>query len=111
MVETFLEELQAQQTRRRIILDVDAIYDRLNGALDEIDAGGLAVKYAELNLDNERAKFEVQKSTVHNMLLLETELLESELSQVRARAEYQKVRAELDRATGALLDRWGITLD
>jgi outer membrane protein TolC len=104
-------QLQAQQTRRGIVAEIDTLHDRLNGALEEIRAGALAVKYAQLNLDNERARFEVQKSTVHNMLLLESELLESTLGQVRARAEFQKVFAELDRARGRLLERWRVRLD
>jgi outer membrane protein TolC len=105
------QALQFQQTRRKIEAEIEGLFDQLNGALDEIRAGALAMQFAQLNLDNERAKFEVQKSTVHNMLLLEAELLEAELSQVRARAEFQKILAELDRAQGRLLERWGIALE
>ena len=105
------QELQASQARRRIILEIDDLVDRLNSVLDQIRAGDVAVSYARVNLENERAKYDVQKSTVHNILLLEAELLDAELNLGRFGVEYQKVRAELDRARGTLLDRWGVEME
>lgn len=105
------QQLRTRQVRRGIILETDDLFDRLNGVLDQIRAGKPAVSYARLNLENERTKFEVQKSTVHNILLLEAELLEVELNLDGSRIEQAKILAELERVKGTLLERWGIQLE
>ena len=104
-------ELRSQLLQQQISQEIRDLVDRLTGALDQIRAGELALRYARLNLENEQAKFDVQKSTVHNLLQLETDLLEAQMNQLGAIAEYQKTEAELVRARGALLERWGIVLD
>ena len=105
------QKLQAERAERRIVLEISGLYDRLQSSRDQIQAGQVAVALAEVNLENEREKFKVQKATVHNLLQLEAELQEAQLSLARFSMAYQKVIAELDRARGALLDRWSVELE
>ncbi|MEM7391423.1 MAG: TolC family protein, partial [Verrucomicrobiota bacterium] len=87
------EELRARQARRRIVLEIDDLLDRLEGAADQIKAGRPAVELARLNLRNERIKYEQQKSTIHNILELEAERLNAELGLSRAEVDYAKALA------------------
>lgn len=104
------QRLQAKQEQRRIILEVGEVYDRLRASADQIEASEAAVTYAKKVLENERVRFEVQKATVYDLLLRETDHMEAALSLFQAMADFRKNRASLYRVRGALLERWGIEL-
>lgn len=104
------QRLQAEQEQRRIVLEVGEVYDRLRSSADQITASEAAVTYAKKVLENERVRFDVQKATVYDLLLRETDLMEAALSLFQATADFRKNRANLYRVRGALLDRWGIEL-
>ena len=75
-----------------------------------LEARKIAVDFARLSLENEKAKYDVQKATVHDLLLLETELQEAELGLYQATAEHRKHLATLQQVSGTLLDHWSARL-
>jgi outer membrane protein TolC len=102
--------LQARKSQRQIQLEVGEIYDRLKSSAEQLNARQIAVDFARLVLRNERAKYDVQQATVHDLLLLERDLLEAELGLYQATAEHRKYQATLHQVCGILLDRWHIEL-
>ena len=102
--------IQARQTRRQVHLEVGEIYDRLKSSAEQLAARRIAVDFARLSLRNEEAKYEVQQATVHDLLLLETELLEAELGLYQVTADHRKHQATLRQVMGTLLNHWHITL-
>lgn len=104
------ELIQAQKTQRQIQLEVDEIYDRIRSSTEQLHAREIAVDFARLSLENEKAKYEVGTATVHDLLLLETELQEAALGLYQATAEHRKHQVTLRRVTGTLLEHWNIDL-
>ena len=100
--------LQAAKVRRRILLEVGEIHDRLKSSAQQIQAGEIAVDFARLSLENEKSRYDVQKSTVHDILLLETELQQAELGLHQITTDHRKNQANLRRICGTLLDRWDV---
>lgn len=102
--------LQAEKSLRQIVLEVGEVHDRLRTSADQIQASQVASDYAGLALENEKTRFNVQKSTVYDLLLRETDLLQAELTRYQAEAEYRKNEAHLAKVRGTLLERWHIEL-
>jgi outer membrane protein TolC len=100
--------LQAQKVRRRILLEVGEIYDRLKSSAQQIRAGEVAVSFARLSLENEQSRYDVQKSTVHELLLLETDLQQAELGLFQTINDHRKNHANLRRVCGTLLEHWDV---
>lgn len=105
------QEQEARKTRRSIILEVGEAYDLLKSSAEEVKAGRAAVKFARLTFENEKARYDVQRSTVYDLLLRETDLLQAELNLYQSTADFRKNRAGLYRARGTLLEHWGIELE
>lgn len=104
------ELLLEQQERRRIVIEVGEVVDQLRSSAERIRTTELGVRYAQLALDNERSRYDVDKATLHDVLLLETELGQAESAYLRAVADHRKNQAQLEQARGTLLDRWQIEL-
>jgi outer membrane protein TolC len=68
------------------------------------------VGYAEKNLEAEKARFSVGRSTNNEVLLRQQELKNAEISVVRATVDLLNSEAALAALTGDLLDRYGIVL-
>jgi len=65
---------------------------------------------ALVNLDMEKARYEVGRTTNFEVLKRQDELAQAQLRQARARADYLKAVAVLEAITGAILERYGIEL-
>jgi outer membrane protein TolC len=68
------------------------------------------VGYAEKNLQAEKARFDVGRSTNNDVLLRQQELKTAELQVARAVADQAIAEAALDALTGDILDRYGVVL-
>jgi outer membrane protein TolC len=69
-----------------------------------------AVQQAQINLDAEKARFQVGKTTNFEVLRRQDELAQSQLRRTRAAADYLKATAVLQTLTGQLLPAYGVTV-
>jgi outer membrane protein TolC len=69
-----------------------------------------STRLANVNLDAEKARFEVGRTTNFEVLRRQEELAQSQLRQARAAADYLRGVATLEALTGDLLGRYGITV-
>jgi hypothetical protein len=76
-----------------------------------VDSAQAAAELARQSLDAEQKKYQFGTSTTTLVLQYQSQLATSESALVNATVAYEKSRIELDRATGALLDHHGISID
>ena len=69
-----------------------------------------AVGYAQKNLDAERARFDVGRSTNNDVLLRQQELKSAEVQIARAVADLANAETALAALTGDILERYGVVL-
>jgi outer membrane protein len=69
-----------------------------------------AVTFAQQNLEAERAKFDVGRSTNNDVLLRQQELKQAQIAVARADVDLLEADAALAALTGDLLDAYGVTL-
>ncbi len=75
-----------------------------------VEAAKAAVELAKQSLDAEQKKYALGASTTTLVLQAQSALTQAESSLVNAMSNYEKSRVELDRSTGATLDRLGILI-
>jgi outer membrane protein TolC len=69
-----------------------------------------ATDLAALDLEAERARFQVGRSSNFDVLRRQDELARAQLQQARAKADYLKGEALLDSLTAEILPRFGVEL-
>ena len=74
------------------------------------DLARAAVGYAQKNLDAERARFDVGRSTNNDVLLRQQELKSAEVQIARAAADLAAAETALAALTGEILERYGVLL-
>ena len=74
------------------------------------DLARAAVGYAQKNLEAERARFDVGRSTNNDVLLRQQELKTAEIQVARAAADLANAETALEALTGDILERYGIVL-
>jgi outer membrane protein TolC len=75
-----------------------------------IDLAKESVKWAQQNLDAERARFQVGQSTNNDVLMRQQELKQAQVSGVRAAVDLLEADVALSALTGDILDTYGVTL-
>ena len=73
-----------------------------------LDALASVVKTADLDLDAEKARFAVGRSTNFDVLRRQEEVAIAQLRLMRAKTDYLRAAATLEALTGDILPRWGI---
>src|ERR1700735_1815468 len=76
-----------------------------------VDSAQAAVELGRQSLDAEQKKYQFGTSTTTLVLQYQSQLATAESTMVNALVAYEKSRIELDRATGALLDHSGVSID
>lgn len=94
---------QVQSAVVRTVTAVDTASQRVQVLARSTDA-------AALDLEGERARFEVGRATNFDVLRRQEALALAQLVALRARVDLLKSRAALDALTGEILDRHGVTL-
>jgi outer membrane protein TolC len=74
------------------------------------DLARAAVGYAQKNLEAERARFEVGRSTNNDVLLRQQELKSAEIQVARAMTDLANAETALATLTGDILERYGVVL-
>lgn len=103
--------IQAQKVHRQVLLEVGEIHDRLKSSVERLKASRAAVEFARLSVENEKTRYDVQKTTIYNLLQLENDLQAAELTLFQTTTDHRNNQARMQRICGTLLDRWDIELE
>lgn len=105
-----LARLTEADVRAQIAVAVVRAVNLVRSAKKRADALAKSTELATINLDTEKARFEVGRATNFDVLRRQDELAQARLHQARARIDYLKAVAALESLTGALLERHGVKL-
>jgi outer membrane protein TolC len=83
---------------------------QVRSASSRIDLAKESVKWAQQNLEAERARFQVGQSTNNDVLMRQQELKQAQISGVRAAVDLLEADVALSALTGDILDTYGVTL-
>lgn len=98
---------QMQTTiKRNLILAVQ----QAEAAQQRIVLSERVIELAQRNIEAEKARFELGRSTNFDVLQRQDELEQAQLRRARAVIDYLQALTAMDAATGSLLGRYGITL-
>lgn len=100
-----------KQQEELIYREVSDAFLNANSALERASATRRAREYADAALRAEEQKLASGKSTLFVVLQLQTDLADTESSEVRARADYNKAVSQLRFAEGSLMEHEGLRLE
>jgi len=103
-------QMLLQQQQNQIRIDVRNAQYTSQQARAQVDAATSAVALARESLDAEQKKYALGASTNTLVLSAERDLTQAESNLVAAKANYEKARVGLDRATGSTLANMGIDI-
>ncbi len=109
-VDTDAARMTLASVRQAIDLQVLAAARSVETARQTIEATRLSRVLAEKKLAAETRKFEVGTSTSFTVLQYQKDLAAAKSNEMKAATDCQKALAQLDRATGTILERNNITL-
>jgi outer membrane protein TolC len=98
------------RTEQRVILEVRQAARTIRAAFDAVESTGKTRELAEEQLRIETERFDVGMSTNFEVLQFQDQLAVSRSQELRARIGHRRATAELARATGTLLDKYGIRI-
>jgi len=101
---------QLAALKQRIILEVRRAVRALEDGAASIEAAEAARKLAERNLEAEHTKFANGLSTNYQVLQIQKDLAEAQLTELQARVAYRKALVAYRVAVGTLLEDYGIRL-
>jgi outer membrane protein TolC len=96
--------------KAQIAVAVSRGVDLVKSTQKRLDTDAEAIQLAQVNLDAERARFDVGRSTNFDVLRRQDDLSQAQLRRVRAAADYMKAVAVLQSLTGELLPAYGVTI-
>jgi outer membrane protein len=112
------DELQVKQSQVRLKqlqnqaqLEVEDALIAMRRSRSSYEAAVQARKFQQESLEAEQTKFEVGASTAFFVIQYESLLAQAKSTEVAALSSYVKAKAALQRATGAILDANGISVD
>lgn len=104
-------QMALQQTENRVSIEVRQALFAVEQNRASVESAKAAVDYARQSLDAEQKKYQFGTSTTTAVLQTRSALANAESTLMSAMAAYEKSRVEMERATGSLLDRNGISID
>lgn len=104
-------QMRLQQIENQVGIEVRNAQYAVQQNRASVDSAKAAVELGRQSLDAEQKKYQFGTSTNTLVLQYQSQLATAESTLVNATVAYEKSRVELDRATGQLLDRLGISLD
>jgi outer membrane protein len=99
-----------RQIREQVALDVSNSVHQLEQAKLSIAAGKEALDLAKKTMAAEQRKYELGSSTIFLVLEAQTEMAASEQSLLQSEVGYQLAVAEVDHATGELLEPYRVQI-
>ena len=103
-------QMRLQQQENQIRIEVRNAQFSVQQNRANVEAARAAVELGKQSLDAEQKKYALGASTTTLVLQNERDLTQAQSNLVSANSAYEKSRVELDRATGATLDRLGIVM-
>lgn len=103
-------QMRLQQQENQIRIEVRNAQFSVQQNRASVEAARAAVELGKQSLDAEQKKYGLGASTTTLVLQNERDLTQAQSNLVAANSTYEKARVELDRATGATLDRLGILM-
>src|SRR5580658_5494178 len=104
-------QMRLQQIENQVGIEIRNAQYAVQQNRASVDSAQAAVELARQSLDAEQKKYQFGTSTTTLVLQYQSQMATSESALVNATVAYEKSRIELDRATGALLDHHGISID
>jgi outer membrane protein TolC len=104
-------QVRLQQIENQVAVEVRNAQYAVQQNRASVDSAKAATEYARQSLDAEQKKYQFGTSTTTLVLQNQSALATAESTLVNAMVAYEKSRVELDRATGLLLDHYGISID
>src|SRR6202167_196241 len=104
-------QMRLQQIENQVGIEIRNAQYPVQQNRASVDSARAAVELARQSLDAEQKKYQFGTSTTTLVSQFQSQLATSESALVNATVAYEKSRIELDRATGALLDHHGISID
>jgi outer membrane protein len=103
-------QMRLQQLENQVRIEVRNAQFTLTQNRSAVAAAQAAVELARQSLDAEQKKYALGASTTTLVLQYQTNLATALSNLMSARANYEKSRVDMDRATGLLLDHAGIII-
>ena len=103
------EQLALENLSQLAVVDVRSAYIEVGRSLEQISATAATRRLQEQTLASETEKFRVGRSTNLLVAQAQRDLLESQISEVRAVVAYLNALTQLHLQEGALLERRGIS--
>jgi outer membrane protein TolC len=103
-------DIDIQQYRAAITRDLILAVQQAEAAQQRIVLSERVIELAQKNIEAERARFELGRSTNFDVLQRQDELEQAQLRRARAVMDYLQALTALDAITGNLLRRYGIAL-
>lgn len=104
---------KARLTEADLLAQIESTVVRLESAgriaRRRVDALARAEAAARLDLEAERARFEVGRATNFDVLRRQEEVADAQLRMAQARVDYLDAQVGIDALTGGLLTRYGVT--
>jgi outer membrane protein len=104
-------QMRLQQIENQVGIEIRNAQYTVQQNRASVDSAQAAVELARQSLDAEQKKYQFGTSTTTLVLQYRSQMATAESTLVNATVAYEKSRIELDRATGALLDHDGISID
>src|ERR1700728_2419565 len=104
-------QMRQQQIENQVGIEVRNAQYAVQQNRASVESAKAAVELGRQSLDAEQKKYQFGTSTNTLVLQYQSQLATAESTMVNALVAYEKSRIELDRATGALLDHIGVSID
>ena len=104
-------QMRLQQIENQVGIEVRNAQYAVQQTRGSVDSAQAALDLAKQSLDAEQKKYQFGTSTATLVLQYQSQLASAESTLVNATVSYEKARLELARATGTVLDKFGISLD
>jgi outer membrane protein TolC len=104
-------QLRLQQIENQVAVEVRNAQFAVLQNRASVDSARAAVELGRQSLDAEQKKYQFGTSTTTLVLQNQSQLATAESTLVNAMVAYEKSKVELDRATGQLLDHYGISIE
>ena len=100
---------QLRQLELTVATEVTTIASQISSNRERVDAATVARELAEKRLEAEQSKFEVGMSTNFFVVQAQRDLFDAQLTELRARLDYQKSLVDFDRVQQSSLSRPSLT--
>jgi outer membrane protein TolC len=101
-------EITEEDLRAQVAVAVARAVDLVKSTQQRLATDAEAIQLGQVNLDAERARFDVGRSTNFDVLRRQDELSQAQLRRIRASADYMKAVSALQTLTGEIVTQYGI---